>query len=118
MHDGGDQKESAGGGVRMNHKEKISCQLENHGQMEGLYQNIMSDLKTVQEAKRLLGHDCFTDEAEEIVEILEALKKLYKFSAALEDFNEGLQEMFEAGGKTARRLRWYIGRLRIKRGGV
>lgn len=94
----------------MEHKEKISYQLKSDSQMARLYRNIMSDLRTVQEAKELLGYDCFTEDSEERIEMMEALKKLYKFSATLEDFNEELQKLFDSAqcDKAAKRLRVYI----------
>lgn len=93
----------------MEHK-KISCKLKSGGQMARLYQNIMSGLRTVQEAKESLGYDCFTEDSEERIEMMESLKKLYKFSATLEDFNEELQKLFDSAqcDKAARRLKAYI----------
>ena len=94
----------------MEHKEKISVKLENRSQMDKLYLNILSDLETVQKAKKMLGYDCFTDDSNRRIELIESLETLYKFCDTVEDFNEALQKLFDSAqcDKAAKRLRAYI----------
>ena len=96
----------------MEHKEKISIKLKNCSQLGKLYQNILSDLKTVQEAKKLFGYDCFTEDSKEKIKLIKSLKTLYEFCDTVEFFNKEIQMMIDSApcDKTARRLKFYITR--------
>lgn len=95
----------------MGHEEKLSCNLKNCSQMGKLYQSLSTDLKIVQEARELLGYDCFTGESYEKIRILRTLKDLYVFSDTVEAFNKELEKVLGEGrdDKTAERIRFYIG---------
>ncbi len=95
----------------MGREEKLSCKLKNCSQMGKLYQSISTDLKIVQEAKELLGYDCFTEESNERIKVLRTLKDLYVFSDTVDTFNKELEKVLGEGqdDKTAERVRFYIG---------
>ena len=51
----------------------IIRRLENDSQFEKLYQNLTADKQTVQEAERLFGYACFTEDAREKIAVLDSL---------------------------------------------
>ena len=70
--------------------------LENDAQFEKLHQRLYDDLGTVHGAEKLFGDGCFTSGAEENIRILNRLNALFEFSRTAEEFNQELQEMFDA----------------------
>ena len=75
---------------------KAVFKLENDAQFEKLHQRLYDDLGTVHGAEKLFGDGCFTSGAEENIRILNRLNALFEFSRTAEEFNQELQEMFDA----------------------